>query len=105
MNWSPITRFHQMLTNNRWLKNIDTKDTVPEVRDILIGATLGTLIVVLLALMGIDGIVNGSFFSQPLVYLSSILLLMLGLYIFYLMVFSLSSRLRRLVQSKRSQQR
>lgn len=100
MKQNLIKQFHCAMTNNRWLRRVDTSNSVPEVRDIVIGALLGTLFVVVLVLIGTDGIIHENFLRQPLPYIASVFLLVLASYALYLMLFSLVSRIRRLRNSR-----
>ena len=74
-------------------------------RDIVIGAFWGTLVIALLTLIGVNEIVYGNFTTQTLPYLGAILFLLLAGYILYLMVFSMRLRIKKLLEIKRTETR
>ena len=102
---NPFIRFHHLLLNNRWIKQNEDLTFTPTVRDIVIGAFWGTLVITILTLFGLDEVVYGNFSTQTLPYLSAIILLLLAGYILYLMVFSVKLRIRKLLEVKRLETR
>lgn len=102
---NPLIRIHHLLLNNRWIKQNENLTFTPTVRDIVIGAFWGTLVIALLTLIGVNEIVYGNFTTQTLPYLGAILFLLLAGYILYLMVFSMRLRIKKLLEIKRTETR